>query len=140
MLVRGLEPNDLYSVVMDSKTVEDAARKHLFIVPEYVLSISRPKPGSQELTPVRVVTFTRDNLMPSQEDLYDDQGNLETEVIYGPYQDFEGSQYPSTVTIKRPQEAIQIVLTVEDVKENQSLADDQFVVPIPEGSKIVNQE
>jgi hypothetical protein len=140
MLVRGLEPDDLYSVVMDSKTVEDAARKHLYIVPEYVLSISRRKPGSQELTPVRVVTFTRDNLMPNQEDLYDKQGNLETEVIYGPYQDFEGSQYPSTVTIKRPQEAVQIVLTVEDVKENGALGDEQFVVDIPKGSKIVNQD
>jgi hypothetical protein len=50
MVVRGLAPDDLYSVVTDSETVEDAARKHLFTVPEYILSISRRKPGSQQLT------------------------------------------------------------------------------------------
>jgi hypothetical protein len=140
MLVRGLDPDDLYSVVRDSETVEDAARKHLFTVPEYVLSISRRKPGTQQLQPVRVVTFKRDTLLPYQQDLYDSQGNLETQVTYGTYQDFEGSKYPSTVTIKRPLEEVTIVLTVESVKENQPLADDQFVVQIPEGSKIKNVE
>jgi hypothetical protein len=140
MQVRGLDPDDLYSVVMDSETVEDAARKHLFTVPEYVLSVSRRKPGTQQLTPVRVVTFKRDTLLPYQQDLYDGEGNLETQVTYGAYQDFDGSQFPSSVTIKRPLEEIQIVLTVESVKENQPLADDQFVVPIPEGAKIQTQE
>lgn len=136
MLVRGLDPDDLYSRVADSETVEDAARKHLYTVPEYVLTISRRKPGTQQLIPARVVTFRRDTLLPYQQDLYDSEGNLETEVIYGAYQNFEGSQYPSKVTIKRPQEEIQIVLVVEDVKENQKLPDDQFVVPVPEGSTI----
>lgn len=140
MLVRGLEPNDLYQVVNESETVEDAARKHLFTVPEYVLSISRPKPGTQQLQPVRVVTFKRDTLLPYQQDLYDSQGNLETQVTYGTYQDFEGSKYPSTVTIKRPLEQVMITLTVESVKENQPLADDQFTVQIPETSKIKNVE
>ena len=64
LVVRGLEPDDLYGVVADSETVEDAARKHLFTVPEYMLSISRRKPGSQQLTPVRVMTFRRDDLLP----------------------------------------------------------------------------
>ena len=140
MLVRGLDPDDLYAVVTDSETTMDAARKHLYTVPEYVLSISRRKPGTQQLTPVRVVTFRRDTLLPSQQDLYDANGNLETEVVYGAYQDFGTGQFPSTVTIKRPQEEIQIVLSVEDVKENQTLPDDQFVVPVPTGSKVITQQ
>ena len=140
MMVRGLNPDDLYSVVTDSETVEDAARKHLFTVPEYILNISRRNPGSQKLTPVRVVVFRRDTLLPYQQDIYDSEGNLQTEVVYGDYQDFDGSQFPSSVTIRRPQEEIKIVLTVESVKENQPLADDQFVVPIPEGAKIQTQE
>jgi hypothetical protein len=138
MLVRGLDPDDLYQVVLDSETIEDAARKHLFTVPEYVLSVSRRKAGTQQLIPLRVVTFKRDTLLPSQQDLYDNDGNLETEVTYGAYQDFEGGQFPSSVTIKRPMEEIQIVLTVEAVKENQALTDDQFVVLVPDGAKIQN--
>jgi hypothetical protein len=87
-----------------------------------------------------VVYFHRDDLLPYQQDIYDNEGNIETQVTYLAYQDFEGGKYPSKVTIKRPIDEIQIVLTVEDVHENQPLADDQFVVPIPEGAKIVNQE
>ena len=135
MMVRGLEPDDWYGVVADSETVEDAARKHLFTVPEYILSISRRKPGSRQLTPVRVVTFHRDNLLPYQQDLYDDEGNLETQVDYANYRNFDSGRYPSTITIKRPLEEYQIVLTVEDVKANQTLTDDQFVVKVPEGTE-----
>lgn len=140
MLVRSLDSDDLFSVITDSETIEDTARKHLYNVPEYVLSISRRKPGTHQLIPVRVVTFRRDNLLPYQQDLYDSDGNLETQVIYGAYQDYEGSQYPSTVTIKRPQEEIQIVLTVEDVHENLPIADDTFVIATPEGAKVEHVE
>jgi outer membrane lipoprotein-sorting protein len=126
--------------VIDSETLEDAARKHLFTVPEYILSISRRKPATQELIPVRVVTFRRDNLLPYQQDIYDSEGHLETHVTYSAYQDFEGSQYPSLVIIKRPIDEIQIVLTVDDVHENQPLADDQFLVKPADGAKVQNLE
>jgi outer membrane lipoprotein-sorting protein len=136
LAVRGLEPDDLYSVTADTITVEDAAKKHLYSVPEYILNISRRKPGSQELTPVRVVYFHRDDIQPYQQDLYDSEGNLETQVFYSAYQDFGSSKYPFKVTIKRPLEELEIVLSVEDVKENQTLTDDQFVVKLPEGTEI----
>jgi outer membrane lipoprotein-sorting protein len=140
MVVRGLQPDDLYSVVSDTETVEDAARKHLFTVPEYVLSISRPKPGTNELKPVRVITFRRDDLLPAQQDLYDSEGNLETIVDYKNYQDFDSVRYPSTIIIKRPLEEYQIVLTVESVKENMTLTDDQFHFKIPDGTKVQELE
>jgi len=140
MAVQGLAPDDLYSVVSDSETVEDAARKHLYTVPEYILSISRRKPGSQQLTPVRVITFTRDDLLPYQQDLFDSDGNLETQVIYTNYRDFDAGKYPSTITIKRPLEEYQIVLTVEKVAENIALTDDQFQIKIPEGTLIQQLE
>jgi outer membrane lipoprotein-sorting protein len=140
MLVRGLDPADHYSVTSETFMVEDAARKRLFSVPEYILRITQSTPGVQKETISRVVYFHRDDLLPYQQDIYSSDGNIETQVTYSAYQDFEGGKYPSKVTIKRPIDEIQIVLTVEDVHENQPLADDQFVVPIPEGAKIVNQE
>jgi len=140
LVVRGLEPDDLYSVVTDSETIEDAARKHLFNVPEYTLSISRRKSESHQLTPVRVVVFHRDDLLPYQQDIFDSEGNLETEVDYADYRDFESNKYPSRITIKRPLEEYQIVLTVDKVAQNQPLTDDQFQIKIPEGTKIQNLE
>ena len=140
LAVRGLEPDDLYSVTADTVTEEDAARKHFYSVPEYILNISRRKPGSQELAPVRVVTFHRDDLQPYQQDIYDSDGNLETQVFYSAYQNFGSKKYPSKVTIKRPLEELESILSVEDVKENQTLTDDQFVVKLPEGTEIQQLE
>lgn len=140
MVVRGLEPGDEYMVASDTDTVEDAAKKHLYLVPEYILSIMRRKPGSHELAPVRQVHFHREDLLPYEQDLYDSNGTLETVVLYASYANYGTSLYPSRVTIKRPLEDYQIILTVEDVKENMALTDDQFLIKIPEGTQIQNLE
>jgi outer membrane lipoprotein-sorting protein len=140
MLVRGLDPEDHYSVTSETFMMEDAAKKHLFSEPEYILHITRYEPGHQKEPPERVVYFHRDDLLPYQQDVYDSDGNIETQVTYSAYQDFEGGKYPSTVTIKRPQEETQIVLTVEDVHENLPIADDTFVLKTPEGATVVNRD
>jgi hypothetical protein len=140
MLVHGLRPDDFYSVTADTETIEDSSKKNLFITPEYVLSITRHNPGARSDTPVRVVTFHRDDLLPYQQDMYDDQGNLETIVLYTKYADFNGGRYPSVVTIKRPIEGIQLVLTVARVIENPKLTDDQFEVKMPDGVKVQHLE
>jgi outer membrane lipoprotein-sorting protein len=141
MVVRGLDPSDEYMVTADTVTVEDTARKHLYSVPEYILSVMRPKPGTQERKAVRRVYFHRDDLLPYQQDVYDGEGNLETQVTYAAYQEFDSTKYPSAMTIKRPLDEFQIVLTVESVKENQALEDNQFVInDIPEGTQIQQLE
>ena len=53
--------------------------------------------------------------------------------VYSNYVEFGTVKYPSKITIKRPQEGIQLVLTVDDVQENVPVTDDQFQVKIPEG-------
>lgn len=138
MVVRGLTPDELYSVTADSETIEDPQKKHLLSKAEYVLSVVRSNPGSRQQTPVRVVTFDRSDLKPYQQDIYDADGNLETQVFYGSYSDFNGVDYPSTITIKRPLESYQIVLTVLTVTENQSLEHDEFVVDVPAGTTVKN--
>lgn len=136
MVVRGLDAGDDYAVTADSDTIEDASKKHLLFVPEYNLSVMRPKPGSHELTPVRVITFHRDDLLPYEQDLYDSQGNLETHVTYANYQDFGFGKYPGTITIRRPLEEYQIVLTIEKVTQNMTLNDDQFHIKVPDSTTI----
>ncbi len=138
MVVRGLESDQLYSVTSDSSTEEDPATKRLRLHPEYILNIVHRKPGSQELYPVRVVTFRREDLQPYQQDLYDDAGILQTQVIYGAYQDFDGVKYPSKITMRRPQEEYQLVMTVERVNQNVSLSDEQFQVKVPEGMPVTH--
>lgn len=139
MIVRGLDSDDFYAEIADTETIEDAAKKHLYLMPEYVLSITQHAPsGSRRDKPVRVITFHRDDLLPYNQDLYDNRGNLESQVTYSSYKQFDGSVYPTRVVIKRPLEGIQIVLTVEKVEKNVPLKEDQFQVKIPEGTQIQN--
>ena len=136
MVVRGLEPDDEYMVTSDTPTVVDPDDKHLDLVPEYKLSIMRRRTDSHELTPVRVVYFHREDLLPYQQDVYDNQGNLETQVFYSEYQEFDTGKYPSKVTILCPLEEYTVKLTVSAVKENMPLKDDQFQITYPEETPV----
>jgi len=138
MVVPGLKSDELYSVTADSETIEDPQKKHLLTKSEYVLSIMHTLPGSRQLKPVRVVTFDRSDLKPYQQDVYDADGNLETQVFYGNYSNYNNVDYPATITIKRPLESYQIVLTVLTVTENQTLDQNEFVVDVPAGTTVKN--
>jgi outer membrane lipoprotein-sorting protein len=141
--VRGLDPGNEYMVENDSETIEDPARKHLYIEQEYTLSVMQPKAGPEKL-PLRVITFHRDDMLPYDQDVYDSEGNLESQITYRDYAEFTAGndpskvtiKYPLKITIKRPQEGFQLVLTVDDVNENMDLPDSQFQVKIPEATTI----
>ncbi len=137
--VRGLESHDEFMVPSDTETVPDAANKHLYIEPEYTLTVMRPKQG-REMQPVRTITFHRDDMLPYDQYVYDKDGVLETQIFYSNYQTFAAGKYPSKIVIKRPQEGIQLVLSVERVEENVKggLPPDQFQVKIPDGFTIKN--
>jgi len=133
--VRGLDPDDEYMVASDSETVEDAAKKHLYIEPEYVLNVMRRMNGHENL-PIRTVTFHRDDMLPYDQYVYNSEGELETQIFYTNYTTFSAGKYPSKVTIKRPKEGIQLVLSVERVEENVDLPASQFDVKVPDGATI----
>jgi outer membrane lipoprotein-sorting protein len=133
--VRGLDPDDEYMVSTDTETVPDAANKHLYSEPEYTLSVMRRK-NSHENLPIRTVTFHRDDMLPYDQYVYNSEGVLETQIFYSNYTTFSAGKYPSKVTIKRPQEGIQLVMSFEEVHENVNAPDSQFDVKIPDGATI----
>jgi hypothetical protein len=138
MVVRGLDPGDEVYLTSDTDTIEDASKKHLLLVPEYLLNIVHRNPVSQKLAPVRVIHFRREDLLPHQQDLYDEQGTLRTQVFYGAYGDYGNSKYPTTITIKRPVEELQFTLTLEKLTENAPLPEEdfQFKTQMPSDTKI----
>ncbi len=137
MSVRCLAKDDEFYVTADTDTVEDAAKKHLYQVPEYLLNVVHRKDDSQELAPVRVIHVHRDDLLPYQQDLYDRDGNLETQVYWGRYVEFGDHKYPSTITINRPLDGLKLVMTVDKVTMNPELKDESFELPpLPTDTKV----
>jgi outer membrane lipoprotein-sorting protein len=135
IIIRGLDPDNAYMVAQQTETVEDAANKHLYSEPEYVLNVMRRKSGDENQA-VRTVIFHRDDMLPYVQYIYDKDGAVETQIFYSNYSVFTAGKYPSKITIKRPQEGIQLVLSVVRIQENVPLPADQFDVKIPDGATI----
>lgn len=136
LLIDCIEPDDLVTLTTDNETKVDPKTKQLMLDPQYDLTVVRRKPDSQELIPQRVIHFTRTDLRTVQEDIYDQKGAIQTTAIYGPPQRFGPQMFPGTVTIKRPLEEYQILITVQKVNVNLTLTDDQFEIKIPEGTPV----
>ena len=84
----------------------------------------------------RVIRFSRLDLMPTEQDFYNNNGDPEMQVLYGPYQTFGGTAFPSTITIIRPLDEYKIALTINKITFNQALPDEQFQSTVPKGYKI----
>ena len=85
---------------------------------------------------MRQVVFDRTTLLPYEQDIFDEEGKIETKVFYHGYRDFGTVKYPSSIVIERPLESYQIVLTIETVNQNLSLKDDQFEVTLPPDTQV----
>jgi hypothetical protein len=149
MLVQPISPDQIVSIINESDTSQDPKTKKLVELPEYdltVLSEETPPavPGLAKVArPLRVIRFGRVNLLPVELDIYNESGDLETQVKYGPYQDFDGFAFPSTIDIDRPLDEFRVVLTIEKLAVNPSnppLADDQFQMKIPDGYQLEKLE
>jgi outer membrane lipoprotein-sorting protein len=140
LLIDCIQPDDLVTLTTDMETKVDPKTKQLLLDPQYDLTIARRKPDSQELIPERVIHFTRTDLRTVQEDIYDQKGAIQTTAIYGPMQQFGPQKFPGTITIKRPLEEYQIVVTIQKLNVNLTLTDDQFEIKIPEGAPVTKLE
>jgi hypothetical protein len=142
ILIRAISADSIVSLTNSSQTTVEGRSKQAIEHPQYDLTVLKPGERSpaaglpQLGTPLRVIHFSRVNLLPSGQDIYNADGDLETQVVYGPYQDFNGTQYPGTITISRLLDEFRITLTVEKLTLNQPLADDQFELSVPEGYKL----
>jgi hypothetical protein len=140
LLIGCIEADDLLTLTTDTETKLDPKSKQLMIQPEYDLTVMRRKENSQELIPQRVIHFSRIDLHTVQEDIYDPQGDIQTQAIYGPMQQFGPQTFPGTITIKRPLEEYQIVITMQKLNVNLELKDDQFELKIPDGTPVQKLE
>ena len=133
LLIHSIGPDELYSVTTETKTVQDRKTKQVTIQPDYDLNVMQRVGNSNQLIPERVIHFNRADLLPYQEDIYDKAGDIQTQAVYGPYQTFGDERFPGTITIKRPLEEYQIVITIEKLRLNLNLSDNQFQLKLPEG-------
>jgi len=86
----------------------------------------------------RKIIFSRTDLLPHRQLVYDDHGNLATDARYEKYKDYEGITFPAQIDIRRPREEYDILLSVVKLQLNGTLADDKFTLEQPSGAEVVH--
>lgn len=142
IVISGIAADRIVSLTTSSTSKLEPKTKQLIETPLYDLTVldagrTNPAPGLPQVDkPSRVIHFSRIDLMPTGQDIYNSEGAPETKVAYGPYQTFNGVSFPSTITIDRPIDEYRITLNVEKVVFNIPLTDEQFQANVPKGYKV----
>ena len=135
LLIREIDPVKEIAVLENGvETVLDA-RRHLVDQPDYeILAVRRGKAG---WFLSRKIVFSRTDLQPHRQIIYDKNGYIASDVKYDNFAEYDGVSLPSNIHIWRPEEEYSIDLHMVKVQINQPLTDEQFVLNQPPGSQLI---
>jgi len=134
LLIREIGQDEIAVLENGFETVLDD-KKHRVDQPDYEVAVIRKGPNGWYLS--RKILFSRTDLLPHRQLIYDQQGNVATDAKYDQYKDYEGIKFPSSVEIERPQEDYDITLNILKLELNKPLKDDQFALEQPPGAEVV---
>jgi hypothetical protein len=136
LLIRQVDPDREIAVLENGEEILHDAKGHRVLQEDYELVIIRRRKEGWGLA--RKIVFSRTDLQPHRQYIYDEQGNLATDARYANYKDYDGVSFPSRIEIYRPQEEYDITLNMLKVEINKPLKDDQFTLQEPPGAEVVH--
>lgn len=139
LLLHEVDPQNEIAVVEDGvETVTDPKSRKPVEEPDYVVVIIHR--GDQGWYLARKVVFSRQDLMPHRQIVYDPSGQVATDAHYDQLTEYDGVMFPKAIQIRRPQEEYSLVLNIVKLRLNQPLTDAQFALEQPAGSELVDLE
>jgi len=129
------EQHEIAVLENDNETVLDTKTKKQVLQPDYVLDVIERTPHGWYLA--RKITFSRIDLQPDRQVIYDQNGYVASDVRYEDIRDFSGFQFPQQISIWRPQEEYSVTLGMVKLQLNEPLKDDQFALAMPPGAQLV---
>lgn len=136
LLIPEIDPKNEIAVLEEGKQqVVDEKTHSSLAQPNYrIVVIRRDAENSWRLH--RNIYFSRANLLPYRQTIFDDKGAIASDVTYSGLQNYNGVQYPSLIEIERPQEEYNIALKVIKLTLNEPLNAEQFQLEVPPGAII----
>jgi outer membrane lipoprotein-sorting protein len=135
LLIRAIdEKADIPVLENGTEIVENPKTRKSAEQPDYQLDIiSR---GEQGWYLSRKIIFSRTDLQPHRQIIYDKHGYVVTDAHYEEFRQYGGT-FPLQVQIWRPQEEYSITLHILKITFNQPLTDEQFALAQPPGAQLV---
>jgi hypothetical protein len=145
ILIRPVDPEHEIAVLENGEEILHDAKGHRVLQEDYELVIVRCRTNclskiksEQGWGLARKIVFSRIDLQPHRQYIYDQQGKLVTDARYANYKDYDNVTYPSRIEIYRPQEEYDITLNMLKLEINKALRDDQFALQQPPGADVVH--
>jgi outer membrane lipoprotein-sorting protein len=136
LMLHEIDPdNEIAVLESGTEVLVDPKSKHQVEQPDYILDIIRKGQHGWYLS--RKIQFNRVDLLPHQQQIFDANGNLVTDARYDNLKNHEGVMLPETINIWRPQEEYSITMTVQKLKLNDPISDQQFALEQPQGATVV---
>jgi outer membrane lipoprotein-sorting protein len=136
ILIRPIDPEREIAVLENGEEILHDAKGHRVLQEDYELIVIRKVDGNEGVLSRKIV-FSRTDLLPHRQYIYDDQHNLVTDARYANYKENDGINFPSRIEIFRPQEEYDITLNMLKLEINKPLRDDQFGLQQPPGAEVV---
>lgn len=136
LILREIDPQNEIAVMENNFEVVTDAKHHQVQQADYEIDVIRR--GQQGWSLSRKIIFSRTDLLPHRELVYDQSGNLATDAHYEEYKNYNGVNFPSQIEIWRPQEEYDITITIVKLQLNEPLPDDKFALAQPPGAQVVH--
>jgi outer membrane lipoprotein-sorting protein len=136
LLLRRVDPQNEIAVLENDTELVTEAKSRKVSRADYVIDVIRKEERGWVLS--RKIVFSRTDLLPHRQLLYDTQGNVTTNALYEKYKEENGVEFPWQIEIARPQEEYDITLNIVKLELNQPLADDKFILEQPAGAEVVH--
>ncbi len=136
LLLRRIDPEKEIAVLENDTEIPSDPKSRAVSRADYIIDVIAKTDQGWRLS--RKVVFSRNDLLPHRQLLYDDKGNVATNAMYQNYKDANGVNFPWQIDISRPQEEYDITLTIVKLDLNLPLTDDKFALEQPPGASIVH--
>jgi outer membrane lipoprotein-sorting protein len=137
LLIRPIDTEHEIAVLENGEEILHDTKGHRVLQEDYELIVIRKKSETEGFL-ARKIVFSRVDLLPHRQYIYDDQGNLMTDAKYANYKEYDNVNFPSRIEIYRPQEEYDITLNILKLEINKPLRDDQFALQQPPGAEVVH--
>ena len=137
LLIRPIDPDQEIAVLESSYEILHDPKGHAILQDDYELVVIR-KVGNNDARLSRKIVFSRTDLHPTRQYIYDEEGRLVTDARYASYKDYNGVSFASRLEIYRPMEEYDIKLNVLKMEINKPLTDEQFTLAAPPGAEVVH--
>jgi outer membrane lipoprotein-sorting protein len=136
LLLPGVGADEFVTMTETSRVLhEDVHHKTETVEPDYDLTVLHRTSGNV-LHVQRVIHINRVTMMPYQQDIYDDDGEVVTQATYESYQAYGGQQFPAVITIRRPLDEYSLKIVITKLTLNKTFEADEFELTIPPGTKV----